>query len=572
MAVVDYFSNEPKSGPNFTRTEATLPRITGVFTARKDGYLIPFEGSNDIQQKFFETVPVENERSREMQNRPWPRVEFAFECKRTLSNSAASISGVRPSSTNRAANDNSNVVYIEPRFKSAGGLVSIERDHFHVQNIPGKSSYKPIQNPESCYGNENMGAELERSSEFSGPNDQYSSSCFSDYDRLKKSIPCRSDLHNDPLKKLLNSTFYETIELYKTAIQCGLNIHPYSPLPTPQGSTKPPLAFSWEEIKSVLENDATAHVQPTLLADVIDLNALTLMLNRKSYVNSSIKGRTLSPSNGWSYSSNQNVYSSNSSVDGEVCMSSDSCLPKGSSTQTKNVISIPYVETHMEAILRSSSAQMHSHGAKAENQSERRGQLASNVSACHSNDFKEKGDGFYLGRYPCLRDVSYATTKDELDGRNSPILMSDDSSEKSPEIIIRPRPPSENYGPDFGYDQEDFQSSDHFPHHQTASEPFDPPFPSNSESMRTPTCATNRILSLPPSDALQLNENSRNSDSTPLSMVLANVSGYRPIAPKTEEDVPLLNKTSNGEALHFYIFIISYFTSHTLLIYIRVFK
>ena len=558
MAVVDYFSNEPKSGPDFRRTDATLPRITGVFTARKDGSIIPYESSNDMQQnayRLFETEPVENEWLREMQSRPWPRVDFAFECKRTLSNSAASISEVRPSSTNGAASDNNRVVYIEPHFfstydnfKSAGGLLPIGRDHFHAQNIPDKNNYKPTQNPESCCGDGYMGVELDRHGEFSRRNEQHSSSCFSDYDRFKKSIPCRSDLQIDPFKKLLNSTFYETIELYKTALQCGLDIQPFSPLLTHQGSTKTTFAFSWEEIKRVLENDTTAHVQPTLLADLIDLNAVTLMLNRKLFVNSCMIGNSLSPFSGWSYSNNQDLHSSINCVDGEVFKSSDGCLPTGPSAQTKNVISTPYGQTHMEAISRSSSAPLHSRGAKAENQCEKRGQLTSNPSLCQSVDVKEKGDDFYLGRYPCLRDVSYATTKDKVDGRNSPIMTSDDSSGKSPEIIIRPRTPSENYSHGYGYDQENCQSSGHFPPHQTASEAFDPPFPPNSEPTRSPTCATNRVLSLPSSDTLELNENSRNSDSTSLSLVVANVSGFRPIAPKTGEDASLVNKNSNGEA------------------------
>ena len=566
MAVVEYFPDEhseAKPGANFIRTDNTLPRITGVFTARKDGCFIPYRSSVSVQQsaahaaQSFETEPVAGERFREVNRMPWPRVGFAFECDRTSLNVIKSIPEVTPSSANVVTKDSNSFVCIEPGFYPTcntfiptGGLVSTGPVHPHTKNVLGNKMYYRAHKPEGCCMDEKAYTPLDRQRVIARL-EMHPSSCLSRFDSLQKSIPCRTGVQHDHFKDVLNENFSETIELYKMAIKCGLNIQPLSPSLNQQGSTNSKLTFSWEHIKCVLESDTSTQMMPSSLCDLLDLHALTLIVNRKNDNIVSISGGILPAFGGQSYSFNLN-----SSAD--FVGSKPTGPSTQTQTQTKNVTSVPYGEAHMEAILRSSTAQLHSHGTKLESQ---RHHLISSPTTYQALDVKEQGeDDVYLGRYPCLRDVPHLSTRDRFDGRNTPSVSSEDSPEKSPDIIIRPRPPSESYDQGFEYEREDFHSFEPFSDHQSPPRTLSSTFAPNLDVAPTITSPTTEMLSLPSSDT---SDNSglhpiwRSSDSSPLSKTVASTPGFRPIVPKTEGSYfTLATTTNNGE--NFFQFIHCY--------------
>jgi len=532
MAVADE-PREQKSGISFMQTDSTLPRITAVFSARKDGCFVPYNSNFDAQQsstrRFSQTEPYESDRSGEVKTKPWPRIEFPFECERRLPYSfSGSESSPAFTPASKAAVNNNTPIYIEAGFastsvsdscRSAGGLVAIERGgHLIVQDLQAPKT--------TCsYGEENMLKNMVEQRAAIRSHERHSYSCL---DELKNSIPCRFDLRQEQLQKILDSNFSETIELYKRAAQCEIGSRPLLPFLNRQGSTSLRPVFSWEEIKHALENDTCVQVKASLLADLIDLQAISLISNRRNYVYGS--GPSSSSLAGWSCSSTKTSSSSYDFNDGEICKSSDICTPKGPLTQTKNATSIPYGENHMETMLRSSKTQSLSHSPKAENQTDAAPQLTQN----HYQTTKsmEKRADVYLGRYPCLRDVSYVTTTDDSNMVNNPIVFIDDSSEESPEVIIRPRPHSETFEHSYEYDKEDFQS--HFP---PTCEP--------TQTVTSPAAA-DVMFSLPAHSTSHTNRTLLDYDSKSLPLTVANIPGFRPIAPKTEgSDVSLATTSLN---------------------------
>ena len=531
MAVADD-PKEQKSGISFMQTDSTLPRITGVFSARKDGCFVPYKSDCNVQQsstrRFSQTEPYESERSREAKSKPWPRVEFSFECERLPYPASSSESSPTFTPASKTIVENNSPMYIEAGFastsasdscKSAGGLIAIERGGHLIMQDPQTPKTK------CSYGDGNMRTNMVGQRTAIRSHELHSFSCL---EELKNSIPCRFDLRHYQLQKILTSNFSETIELYKRAAQCEIGSRPLLPFLNRQGSINIRPVFSWEEIKHALESDTCVQVKASLLADLIDLQALSLISNRRRCVYGS--GLNSSSLASWSCSSIQTSSSSYDFIDGEICKSSDTGTPKGSSTQTKNATSIPYGEKHMETMLRSSKAQSYSHGRNSENQTD-------TTPPCTPNHYQtaksmEKRDDFYLGRYPCLRDVSYVTTTDDDNGVNNPIVFIDDSSEESPEIIIRPRPHSDTFEHSYEYEKEDFQ----------------PHFPPTCESVQTVTTPADVMLSVPAHSTSHMNRTLLDCDNKSLPVTVANIPGFRPIAPKTEgSDVSLATTPLNGK-------------------------
>ena len=559
-----------KAGSKDEKTNASFPKITGVFSARNDQCYVPYQNKIELHvnaHRFLDAEAFNNEGLQEMRNEARPAINPVQIYEETSTNNVIPIcqlNGWLSSAPNRTVHDNSTVMHVETGLasnmndKSVGGLFTIDWEHFGARIFVGdedcnrSQGHNPFLRPQQpkvfvssqnslrladC-GDENMRAKTDRLIDLPIPFQQYPS--LFHFDEIKRRIPFRFGLEKDPFKKTLHSNFSEVVELYKVATQCGDSILSESEKQKQFFPTK--YSFSWEDIQQVLEKDVSGKLEPSLLSDLVDLRALVLILKHQNYDYDVVTPTNVSSRSGYNMPTMQ--HSSSKALEKGLNIIKEKCAHIRSlsssplSAQAKNVTSIPYAKKQMEAMLRSSKVEEHSRqvcspGTAQTTRERTRPSTSDLLTASQIVDLKEKGGDFYLGRYPCLRDRAHWTTDDRPLGNESPILLSDDPAEESPEMIIRPRTYSESYEESYEHEKEEFPSLDQFSGRQTGPGQF--AVRQNMES----TLVERSIQSLQPSssatsmDTSSLSEGSMELDvDNSATQSLTQVPGFRPIAPK----------------------------------------
>ncbi|XP_065057641.1 uncharacterized protein LOC135685585 isoform X2 [Rhopilema esculentum] len=196
------------------------------------------------------------------------------------------------------------------------------------------------------------------------------------------------------------------------------------------------LLFTWKEIELVLQQNVEESCNTSLLTDLIDIGYLQELWTRINTFSSNS-----APCNTFDTRDATTTAKGNCSVSN--VLSSTCVLKQNQSHPTdylhaKNVTSIPCDLKHMTSKLGSSNAFSSENIDAWDNAKLDFDELTSSMRKAYNKERAECGkNGVYLGRYPCLRDVS--VVHDQLpsmcDGA-SPLR----DTGNSPDIIIRPRP------------------------------------------------------------------------------------------------------------------------------------
>ena len=194
------------------------------------------------------------------------------------------------------------------------------------------------------------------------------------------------------------------------------------------------LSFTWKEIELVLQQNVEENCNTFLLTDLIDVGYLqelwtkinTFSSNSALCITSDTRGATTTAKGNCSVS---NVLSS-------------TCVLKQSHpadySHAKNVTSIPCDLKHITSKLGSSNAFSRENIDAWDTAKLDFDELTSSMRKAYNKERAEGGEnGVYLGRYPCLRDVSVA--HDQLSSMCDGVSPLHDTG-NSPDIIIRPRP------------------------------------------------------------------------------------------------------------------------------------